>query len=70
MPTGPLPTSISCTTRFVFGSIRETLLPRLLATQIAPLPVVMPLGLLPTGIVCTTRFVSGRFARRCRRRCS
>src|SRR2546427_12852492 len=59
MPTGKLPTSISCTTVLVSGSIRETVLSRLLTTHTAPLPVVIPLGLLPTGIVWTTAFRDG-----------
>src|SRR5256884_8079428 len=47
------------TTVFVPGSIRETVLSRLLRTQTAPAPVAIPLGPLPTGIVSTTALVAG-----------
>jgi hypothetical protein len=59
MLTGPLPTGIVCTTVLVTGSIRETVLSRLLATQTAPFPVVIPLGLLPTLIVWATILFRG-----------
>ena len=59
IPSGKLPTGMSCTLLFVSASIRETVPSRLLVTHTSPPPIAMPLGLLPTATVCTTAFVSG-----------
>ena len=53
------PTRIVATTRFVAGSIRETLGPPLFATQTAPGETEIPSGCGPTGIVAVTLFVCG-----------
>src|SRR5580765_4582418 len=53
------PTRIVATTRFVAGSIRETLGPPAVATQTAPGETAMPSGCGPTGMVAMTLFVAG-----------
>src|SRR2546426_4128814 len=58
-PLGRLPTSILRTTGFVRGSIRATVPPNSLLTQIPPAPTAMPLGPSPTGIVAATVFFLG-----------
>ena len=56
---GVTPTVTVCTTRFVSGSMRETVPSSEFATQTAPGPTAMPLGSRPTSIRCTTTPVSG-----------
>jgi aspartate carbamoyltransferase catalytic subunit len=53
------PTRIVATTRFVVGSIRDTLGPPALATQTAPGKTATPAGCGPTGIVAVSLFVEG-----------
>src|SRR5215471_6558638 len=53
------PTRIVSTTRFVTGSIRETLGPPAFATQTAPGATAMPSGCGPLWMVAVTLFVSG-----------
>src|SRR5690349_11907443 len=53
------PTRIVATTRFVAGSIRETLGPSAFATQTAPGETAIPCGCGPTLIVSVTVFVAG-----------
>ena len=53
------PTSIVFATRFVRGSIRETVPDRLFATHTAPAPTAMPEGRCPTGILASTARVEG-----------
>jgi hypothetical protein len=51
------PTGIVSTTRFVPGSILETVPSRAFATQTAPAPTATALDPLPTSTVCRTVFV-------------
>src|SRR5213592_969828 len=53
------PTRIVATTRFVAGSIRETLGPPALATHTAPGETEIPAGCGPTPMVAVTLFVAG-----------
>ena len=53
------PTRMVATTRFVAGSIRETLGPPAFATQTAPGETAIPSGLGPTSMVAVTLFVRG-----------
>ena len=46
-------------TRFVRGSMRETVPERLFATHTAPAPTAMPEGSRPTGISASTERVAG-----------
>ena len=56
---GEFPRSIVFVTRFVRGSMRETVPERLFATQTAPAPTAMPDGSRPTGISALTERVAG-----------
>ena len=53
------PTGMVATTRFVAGSIRETLGPPAVATHTAPGETAIPSGLGPTWMVAVTLFVEG-----------
>ena len=53
------PTRIVATTRFVSGSMRETLGPPAFTTQTAPGETAMATGCGPTWIVARTLFVAG-----------
>src|SRR5215470_9967651 len=53
------PSRIVATTRFVAGSIRDTLGSPAFATQTAPGVTAMPSGCGPTAMVAVTLFVSG-----------
>ena len=59
IPPGLLPTLVVFVTRFVFGSIRETVPPKRLATQTESGPVATVLGPRPTGMVKRTLLRSG-----------
>src|SRR5579859_5508553 len=53
------PTRIVATTRFVAGSMRETLGPPALATQTALGEMAIPAGCGPTWMLAVTLFVAG-----------
>ena len=53
------PTGIVATTRFVNGSMRETLGPPAFTTHTAPGDTATPTGCEPTWIVARTLFVAG-----------
>src|SRR5207249_6304701 len=53
------PTRMVATTRFVAGSMRETLGPPALATQTAPGEMAIPSGCGPTPMLFVTLFVAG-----------
>jgi len=59
MSSGRPPTLIVVTTRFVLGSIRETVPSALFATQTVPAPTATLAGISPTPIVLMTRPLTG-----------